>query len=146
MRQHARRPRCTGFTLLELLVVMVIIGLLASYVGPKLFDHIGKAERKAARAQMDALAKALAAYRLDTGRYPSTQQGLRALVEAPPDEPRWSGPYLTKALPPDPWNNPYLYRVPGDGGREYDLLSYGKDHQPGGSGDDADVSAWDSGR
>ena len=138
--------RSSGFTLLELLVVMVIIGLLASYVAPRFFDQVGKSEIKTARAQLDAFDKALATYRLDTGRYPSTEQGLKALVERPSDEPKWSGPYLAKALPLDPWSHPYVYRQPGDPGHDYELLSYGKDGQRGGTGEDADISVWDSGR
>lgn len=130
-----------GFTLLELLVVMVIIGLLAGYVGPKLFGQIGKSEVKATRAQIDALQKALDQYRIDTGRYPSSEQGLVALVARPPDEPRWQGPYLAKAVPPDPWGRAYLYRAPGEHG-EYDLLSYGRDGQPGGDGENADLVSW----
>ncbi|RTL33454.1 MAG: type II secretion system protein GspG [Burkholderiales bacterium] len=133
------RPR--GFTLLELLVVMVIIGLLAGYVGPKFFGQIGKSEVKAARAQVDALSKALDQYRLDVGRYPSTEQGLAALVLKPADEPRWGGPYLSKALPKDPWGNDYQYRSPGDHG-DYDLLSLGRDGRPGGDGEDADITSW----
>jgi general secretion pathway protein G len=143
---NAARRRSPGFTLLELLVVMVIIGLLASYVAPRFFEQIGKSEIKTARAQLDAFDKALATYRLDTGHYPSTEQGLKALVERPTDEPKWSGPYLSKALPPDPWGHAYLYRQPGDAGRDYDLVSYGKDGQRGGSGENADISVWDSGR
>ena len=135
-----------GFTLLELLVVMVIIGLLASYVAPRYFDQIGKSEVKAARAQLDALDKALATYRLDTGHYPNTQQGLKALVERPADEPKWAGPYLSKALPADPWGRAYVYRLPGDNGHDFELSSLGKDGQPGGAGADVDVSVWDSGR
>lgn len=135
-----------GFTLLELLVVMVIIGLLASYVAPRYFDQIGKSEVKAARAQLDALDKALGTYRLDTGHYPSTEQGLKALVDRPASEPKWSGPYLSKALPPDPWSRPYLYLNPGDNGRDFDLSSLGRDGQAGGSGIDADLNAWDTGR
>jgi general secretion pathway protein G len=138
--------RADGFTLLELLVVMVIIGLLASYVAPRFFDQVGKSEIKATRAQLDALDKALATYRLDTGHYPSTEQGLKALTERPSDEPKWSGPYLAKALPPDPWGHAYVYRLPGDDGHDYELLSYGKDGQRGGTGENADISIWDTGR
>ncbi len=130
-----------GFTLLELLVVMVIIGLLAGYVGPKYFSQIGKSEVKAARAQIDALGKALDQFRLDTGHYPTTEAGLNALVARPSNEPKWDGPYLTKALPADPWGNAYVYKNPGEHG-DYDLLSYGKDGQPGGTGDAADVTNW----
>jgi general secretion pathway protein G len=135
-----------GFTLLELLVVMVIIGLLASYVAPRFFDQVGKSEIKATRAQLDAFDKALGTYRLDTGRYPSTDQGLKALVDRPADEPKWSGPYLAKALPADPWGHAYVYRQPGEQGHDYELLSYGKDGQRGGSAENADISVWDSGR
>jgi general secretion pathway protein G len=135
-----------GFTLLELLVVMVIIGLLASYVAPKFFDQIGKSEVKAARAQIDALDKALATYRIDVGSYPTTEQGLKALVERPAAESKWSGPYLSKALPMDPWGRPYLYKAPGDATHDYELISLGKDGQRGGSGDNVDISVWDSGR
>ncbi len=133
-------PAC-GFTLLELLVVMVIIGLLAGYVGPKLFAQIGKSESKVARAQIDALQKALDQYRIDLGRYPDSEQGLAALVQRPADEPRWTGPYLAKAVPADPWGRPYLYAQPGSHG-DFDLQSLGKDGQPGGDGDDADLNSW----
>ena len=138
--------RSNGFTLLELLVVMVIIGLLASYVAPRFFDQIGKSEVKATRAQLDALDKALAAYRIDTGHFPSGDQGLKALVERPTSEAKWSGPYLAKSLPPDPWGRAYVYRTPGEQGRDYDLFSLGKDGQRGGTGENADISIWDTGR
>jgi general secretion pathway protein G len=127
-----------GFTLLELLVVVVIIGLLASYVAPKYFSQIGKSEVQVARAQIDAFEKALDQYRLDTRRYPTTEQGLKALVERPASEAQWNGPYLRKAVPLDPWGRPYVYRVPGSKG-EYDVVSYGKDGQPGGAGENADI-------
>jgi general secretion pathway protein G len=130
-----------GFTLLELLVVMVIIGLLVGYVGPKYFAQIGKSEVKAARAQMDALGKALDQFRLDAGHYPSTEQGLATLVDRPANEKKWAGPYLTKAVPLDPWGNPYVFIMPGEHG-EYDLLSYGKDGKPGGEGEAADINNW----
>ncbi|MFG6448900.1 type II secretion system major pseudopilin GspG [Roseateles sp. BYS180W] len=133
--------RCRGFTLLELLVVMVIIGLLAGYVAPRYFAQVGKSEVKAARAQIDALQKALDQYRLDVGRYPSAEQGLQALMQAPAGEARWAGPYLSKALPKDPWGHDYLYRAPGEHG-EYDLLSLGRDGRPGGTAEDADVVSW----
>jgi general secretion pathway protein G len=130
-----------GFTLLELLVVMVIIGLLAGYVGPRYFGQIGKSEVKVAKAQIDALEKALDQYRLDTGHYPSTEAGLGSLVVKPANEPKWAGPYLKKAVPLDPWGRPYAYKAPGEHG-EYDLVSLGKDGQPGGAGEAADVTSW----
>jgi general secretion pathway protein G len=133
--------RTGGFTLLELLVVMVIIGLLAAYVGPKYFGQIGKSEIKVARAQIDALAKALDQYRLDTGHYPTTDAGLPALTDRPSNEPRWAGPYLQKKVPLDPWGRPYMYKLPGEHG-DFDLISYGKDGQPGGSGDSEDITNW----
>jgi general secretion pathway protein G len=136
-----RGLRPSGFTLLELLVVMVIIGLLAGFVAPRFFAQIGKSETKAARAQLDALEKALDQYRLDLGRYPGTEQGLVALVERPAGLTRWSGPYLKKSVPQDPWGHPYLYKSPGDHG-EFDLLSLGKDGQPGGTGEAEDITNW----
>ncbi len=142
MNSDVVRPKsAAGFTLLELLVVMVIIGLLAGYVAPRFFAQVGKSEVKVAKAQMDALEKALDQYRLDTGHYPGTEQGLAALNEKPAGEAKWAGPYLKKAVPPDPWGRPYQYKQPGEHG-EYDLLSWGKDGRPGGSGEDADIGNW----
>ncbi|GAA6133195.1 type II secretion system major pseudopilin GspG [Halopseudomonas sabulinigri] len=129
-----------GFTLLELLVVIVIIGLLAGIVAPNLFRQLSSSEVTTARAQMDSLVKALDQYRLHTGHYPSTTQGLRALVVSPAGETRWNGPYLRKALPNDPWATPYNYQSPGPAGEDFLLFSYGKDRSPGGSGDAADIS------
>jgi general secretion pathway protein G len=130
-----------GFTLLELLVVMVIIGLLAGFVAPRYFAQVGKSQVKAARAQIDAFDKALDQYRLDLGRYPTTEEGLGGLMAAPPGEPGWSGPYLKKAVPLDPWGHPYVYVCPGEHA-DVDLISYGKDGQPGGTGENADVTNW----
>ena len=135
------KNKAHGFTLLELLVVMVIIGLLAGYVGPKYFSQVGKSEMKLARAQIDAFEKSLDQYRLDTGHYPNTEQGLAALITRPGNEPKWAGPYLKKTIPLDPWGNPYLYRQPGEHG-EVDILSYGKDGRPGGSAESADITNW----
>ena len=120
---------------------MVIIGLLAGYVGPKYFAQIGKSEVKAARAQIDALEKALDHYRLDVGRYPSGEQGLAALSRRPTNESRWQGPYLRKELPADPWGNAYQYVQPGQRG-EFDLISLGKDGKTGGEGEAADIGNW----
>jgi general secretion pathway protein G len=120
---------------------MVIIGLLAGFVGPRFFAQIGKSEVKTARAQIDALGKALDQYRLDVGRYPSSDEGLTALNERPANDSKWSGPYLKKGVPLDPWGLAYIYRSPGENG-EYDLLSYGKDRQPGGTGEAEDLVSW----
>jgi general secretion pathway protein G len=130
--------RVSGFTLLELLVVMAIIGLLAGYVGPRYFSQIGKSEVKAAKAQIDALEKSLDQYRLDTGHYPTQEQGLAALIKKPANEPRWEGPYLKKDLPMDPWGRSYTYKIPGEKG-EFDLVSLGKDGVAGGAGEAADL-------
>lgn len=137
----ARQNRSRGFTLLELLVVLVILGLLAGYVAPKYFAQVGKSEVKTAKAQIVALENALDQYRIDTSRYPSTEQGLAALNTKPADESRWDGPYLKKTVPNDPWGKPYLYRVPGEHG-EIDLYSLGRDGAPGGTGNDADITNW----
>ncbi|MFZ5519877.1 MAG: type II secretion system major pseudopilin GspG [Pseudomonadota bacterium] len=140
-RCAAHRSRARGFTLLELLVTLVIVGLLAGIVGPNVFKQMGKSEVKAARAQMDGLQKALDQYRLDVGRYPSTEQGLAALWSKPGNEPRWAGPYLSKAVPQDPWGRDYVYRSPGEHG-EYDLATLGKDGREGGDGENQDVASW----
>jgi len=141
MHSQVRCKPMAGFTLLELLVVLVILGLLVGYVAPRYFGQIGKSEAKAAGAQLDALGKALDTYRLDVGRYPSTEEGLSALQSAPGNEAKWQGPYLKKAVPNDPWGRPYVYKAPGEHG-EYDLLTLGKDGKQGGTGEDADITNW----
>lgn len=141
MRRRARLRAAAGFTLLELLVVLVILGLLVGIVAPRFFGQVGKSEVKVATAQIRALEDALDQYRLDVGRYPTTEQGLAALNTQPTGVTRWQGPYLKKAVPNDPWGNPYQYRSPGEHG-EVDLSSLGKDGQPGGTGEASDIANW----
>lgn len=138
---HSRSQ--SGFTLIELLIVMIIIGLLASLVGPRLFRHVGEAKTKTAKAQIELLGTALDSYRLDVGKYPSTEQGLNALREQPSGVDTWNGPYLPKDVPQDPWGNAYHYKSPGENG-DYDLYSYGADNKSGGEGEDADVTSWEN--
>jgi len=136
--QHGKRSQA-GFTLLELLVVIVIIGLLAAYVGPKYFAQLGKSKATIAKAQIEAFEKALDTYRLDVGHYPNADEGLAALINKPSSNTKWAGPYLKKEIPLDPWGNPYVFKIPGSKG-EYDIISYGEDGQAGGSGENADVT------
>ncbi|NSL56718.1 type II secretion system major pseudopilin GspG [Uliginosibacterium aquaticum] len=142
-QKHAKRAahtmRTLGFTLLELLVVMAIIGLLAAYVGPKYFSQLGKSEQNVAKAQIEAFGKALDTFRLDAGRYPTTAEGLNALLTKPVDVRTWNGPYLAKAIPLDPWGKTYIYKIPGTRGRDFDIISYGSDGQPGGTDVAADI-------
>lgn len=140
MKLNSARPH-RGFTLIELLVVIVIIGLLVGYVAPRYFAQVGKSEVKAAQAQISGLEKALDEYRLDVGHYPTTEQGLAALNTQPAGEARWQGPYLKKAVPNDPWGQPYQYRSPGEHG-DFDLYSFGKDGKLGGEGEAADIVSW----
>jgi general secretion pathway protein G len=138
-RGRGQGRTAAGFTLLELLVVVTIIGLLAAYVGPKYFSQLGRSEQGVAKAQVEAFARALDTYRLEVGRYPSSEEGLDALLSKPANAARWNGPYLQKAVPDDPWGHAYIYRSPGVTG-DFEITSYGKDGQPGGTGDAADVS------
>jgi general secretion pathway protein G len=137
-----RDPVCRkGFTLVELLVVMAIIAMLAALVAPKIFPKLGKGKQSAAKAQIELLGQALDQLRLDTGRYPSTQEGLNALMTDPGMD-GWEGPYLKKTVPQDPWGKPYSYQSPGTHG-EYDLSSHGRDGAPGGEGEDKDIPSWE---
>lgn len=136
MNKHEDR----GFTLLELLVVLLIIGLLTGIVAPRFMNEVARSETTTAKAQIDALDKALQALRIDVGRYPTTAEGLQALVTSPAGENRWRGPYLKDAVPLDPWGSPYQYRYPSTVGKEFDLLSFGHDRAPGGTGADADIT------
>jgi len=140
LHRRPLRVSSQGFTLLELLVVMVIIGLLAGFVGPKYFSQIGKSNVTVTKSQIESFSKSLDAYRLDMGRYPTTEEGLDALMAAPAATPeKWRGPYLSKKVPLDPWGHPYMYRAPGTTA-EFDLISLGADGKPGGSGDSADIT------
>ena len=130
-----------GFTLIELLVVIIVLGLLVGLVGPRLFGRVGQSKQAAAKAQIELLGAGLDGYRLDVGSYPNTSQGVDAL-QRNPGVTNWNGPYLKKAVPKDPWGNPYKYRAPGQHG-EYDLWSEGADGTPGGDGENADVVSWD---
>lgn len=145
MAKTHRRLNHHGFTLIEILVVIVVIGVLAALVAPNVFRHVGSAKESTARSQIEMLGAALDAYRLDSGRYPTTEQGLAALWDKPTGQPRnWRGPYLKKSVPADPWGNAYVYQNPGQHSRMgYDLVSYGADGKPGGEGEDADIQSWE---
>ncbi|MBI2816743.1 MAG: type II secretion system major pseudopilin GspG [Acidobacteria bacterium] len=139
---ESRIPKEAGVTLIELLVVVTIIALFAALVGPRLFRHVGKSRTTAAHAQINAFQTALGVYKLDTGRFPTTEQGLQALRTKPDGVERWDGPYLPQEIPLDPWGHLYVYKYPGDHGDEPDIVSYGADGRQGGEGDDADVLSW----
>lgn len=141
LKKRVKRIDDKGFTLIELLVVMIILGLLAALVGPKFFSQVGKAKTKTAKTQIELFGTALDTLRLDVGRYPATDEGLEAL-RSDPGMKNWDGPYLPKNVPMDPWQNPYIYKYPGENGVEYDLSSYGADGALGGTGEDQDVANW----
>ena len=141
VRHRQRR----GFTLIEILVVIVVIAILATLVAPNVFQHVGTAKTTTAKSQIEMLSSALDAYRLDTGSYPNTAQGLQALQELPTIDPptNWRGPYLRKAVPLDPWGHSYVFVSPGEANpKGFDLISYGADGKLGGEGEDADVVSW----
>jgi general secretion pathway protein G len=139
-----RRKRSSeaGVTLIEMLVVVVIIGLFVAIVGPKLFGNVDKAKVTAAHDQIDAYGVALGQFKLDTGTFPTSEQGLQALRIQPEGVANWQGPYTKQDITPDPWGHPYIYKFPGDHGDEPDLISYGGDGQPGGDGINADIVSW----
>jgi general secretion pathway protein G len=138
--KHAGRDRSGGFTLVELLVVLVILGLVMGLVGPRVLGYLSSSRERAAKLQIESFASALDLFYLDTGRYPTTSEGLQALVKSPPSAGRWGGPYLKQdSVPADPWGRPYEYRVPGRSG-PYQIISTGADGQKGGANDGADIS------
>jgi general secretion pathway protein G len=139
-RQRAQQHKQRGFTLLELLVVLVIIGMLAALVGPRYFAQLGKSQVTVARAQIDVFTKAVDNFRLDVGRYPTTQEGLTALVVKPANADKWAGPYLKKEVPLDPWGHPYIYKIPG-AKSDYAIISNGPDSQSGTNGESAQISS-----
>ncbi len=139
-RIYSCRHKLSGFTLLELLIALLIVGLLVGVVAQNLFGNVSKAERTAARDQIDALTKALDTYRLDMGTFPTTEQGLAVLNKAPAGSARWKGPYLKKDVPNDTWSNPYQYKVPGAKGQPYEIRSLGRDGRPGGKDEDEDIT------
>ena len=131
-----------GFTLIELMVVLLILGLLAALVAPRVLNRLGESKQKIARMQIEMLSSALDQFKLDVGRYPTTEEGLKALIENPGVE-GWNGPYLKKKkIPKDPWGRPYIYKCPGEHG-EYDLYSLGADGKEGGTGENADITSWE---
>jgi general secretion pathway protein G len=138
-----KKRREGGFTLIELMIVLFILGLLAALVAPRLMGRVGKAKQKTAQAQMQLLATALDLFHLDVGRYPTSEEGLRALRDKPDTLPAWGGPYLDKGVPNDPWGRPYVYKFPGEHG-PYDLSSLGADGTEGGEGENMDIHNWSS--
>ena len=145
-RAGGRSRQQSGFTLLELIIVIAIIAILAALVGPSIFQNVGDAKRSAAKSQIEMLSTALGAYRLDNDFYPASDQGLASLRQMPTsgDTPRnWRGPYLTREVPVDPWGRPYVYSSPGKANpTSFDLYTLGRDGKPGGDGEDADITSW----
>jgi general secretion pathway protein G len=144
-RRRRRALDQAGFTLIELLIVVIILGVLAGLVGPRLFGRVGQSRQAAARVQIELFGAALDQFKLDVGRYPTTQEGLQALQQSPGNAPGWEGPYLKKDIPRDPWGGVYQYKSPGDHG-EYDIASLGSDAAAGGDGEASDVTSWSGGK
>jgi len=139
-RRRRKNSAEAGFTLVEMLVVITIIGLIMGLIGPRVLNYLNESKVKSARIQLQSFSSALDLFYLDAGRYPTTAEGLAALVQRTPGVGAWNGPYLKGgSVPNDPWNHPYVYRAPGDRG-PYDIISYGSDGQEGGSGLAADIS------
>ena len=139
---RTKRRSQAGVTLIEMLVVVTIMGLFAYFVLPKFMGQADKAKRTAARAQISSYMTALSSYKLDTGNFPTSEQGLQALRVQPEGVNNWQGPYVVQDIAPDPWGHPYVYKFPGDHGEEPDVMSYGGDGQPGGDGNNADIMSW----
>ena len=143
MKRQMSKDKQNGFSLIELLVVLVILGLLAGLVGPRVMKYVGESKTKTARLQIEDIGAALDLYSLETGSYPTTEQGLLALVQQPSDVEVWNGPYMKKKkIPTDPWNREYQYQSPGENGA-YDLFSLGADNTAGGEGENADILSWE---
>ncbi len=141
--QRTRHPQQAGFSLIELMIVLVILGLIAGIVGPQAMKYLGKGKSQSAKVQIENISAALDMYRLEVGNYPTSSEGLKALVASPAGARGWNGPYLKKGdVPLDPWNKEYQYKRPGGNNQPYDLMSFGADGTTGGEGDDADVSLW----
>jgi len=139
MKRKSKKEQ--GFTLIELLIVMIILGLLAALVGPRMFGKVGSSKQKSAKAQISLFETAIDTYRLEVGKFPTTEQGLQALRVQPDGLKKWDGPYLPKDVPLDPWGNPYNYKYPGEHG-DYEIVSYGADGRAGGEGEDTDIVSW----
>ncbi len=143
LKKRSYLLRNGGFTLLELLIVMIIIGLLAALIGPKMIGRVGESRQTVAKQQIEGFSTALEMFKLDTTRYPTQEQGMEALVATPHGVENWKGPYLKKKfIPKDPWGNEYVYVYPGENG-DYDIISYGADGAEGGDGENADVVSWE---
>jgi len=142
--QGLQRRLISGMTLIELLVVLVILGLIASLAGPQVMKYLGGAKTETAKQQIHLFSEILDGYKLDNSRYPTSQEGLDALIKAPSGTPSWQGPYLKKpSIPKDPWGNDYKYTAPGESNRPFDIISFGADGKPGGEGENKDINSWE---